>query len=467
MDQFLCMLERAKLDYKQYQYDGVEWCFKNETNPNPIQNVRGGFIADEMGLGKTIMMIGLMVVNKVRRTLIVVPPALIYQWHSEIERITGHDSLIYHGNEKKDITQEEFNNAPIVLTTYHTVPAVNSLLGTLSWNRIIYDEGHHLRNNNKRYQACKRLKSVRRWIVTGTPMQNRKKDLYNLCSILGMKFDFYANDANLRLIGKHFILRRTKAQVGIELPNVNTIGYDVEWKNKSEYNLAKEVHSLLPKITAVKTSGSLSVALRLDGKGTFSALSKARQVCVMPSMLKQKVEYLKSLDLVNSDYDAGLDTSSKIDAVINLILKRKDNNNGKIVFCQFREEIDCIALQLKKGGIEKIVKYDGRNSSYSNLTKLSEPADVIILQIQTTCEGLNLQKHFSEIYFVSYNWNPFIEEQAIARCHRIGQTNVVNVFRFIMGNLGDKNEINIEKYIDSVQKSKRALCNTILSAMSD
>lgn len=464
MDQFLSMIERAKLDYKQYQYDGVEWCFKNETNPNPIQGVRGGFIADEMGLGKTIMMIGLMVVNKVRRTLIVVPPALIYQWHSEIERITGHDSLIYHGNEKKYITQEEFNKAPIVLTTYNTVSSVNSLLGTLSWNRIIYDEGHHLRNNTKRHQACKRLKTVRRWIVTGTPMQNRKKDLYNLCSILGMKFDFYANDANLRVIGKNFILRRTKAQVGIVLPTVNTIECEVEWENQSEYNLAKEVHSLLPNITDIKTRGSLSVALSLDGP--LAALIKMRQICVIPSMLKPKLEYLKSLDLVNSDYDAGLDTSSKIEAVTNLILKRKDNNNGKIVFCQFRWEIDCIEFLLKKGGIDKIVKYDGRNSSSSNLTKLSEPADVIILQIQTACEGLNLQKHFSEIYFVSYNWNPFIEDQAIARCHRIGQTKVVNVFRFIMEKLGDKNEITIEQYIDEVQKSKRELCNKILSAMS-
>ena len=61
----------------------------------------------------------------------------------------------------------------------------------------------------------------------------------------------------------------------------------------------------------------------------------------------------------------------------------------------------------------------------------------MILQIQTGCEGLNLQQ-YSEVYFVSPHWNPAIEDQAVARCHRIGQNNQIHVFRFEMESFQEK-----------------------------
>ena len=59
----------------------------------------------------------------------------------------------------------------------------------------------------------------------------------------------------------------------------------------------------------------------------------------------------------------------------------------------------------------------------------------MVVQIQTGCEGLNLQKHYSEVYFVSPNWNPAVEAQAVARCHRIGQKLPVFVFKYEMDEL--------------------------------
>ncbi len=84
MQRFMHLIEHAKLQFKNYQYTGVEWCLRNEIRPNPIDNIRGGFIADEMGLGKTIMMIGLMFTNFLPHTLIVVPVILLEQWRNEI-----------------------------------------------------------------------------------------------------------------------------------------------------------------------------------------------------------------------------------------------------------------------------------------------------------------------------------------------------------------------------------------------
>jgi hypothetical protein len=79
---------------------------------------------------------------------------------------------------------------------------------------------------------------------------------------------------------------------------------------------------------------------------------------------------------------------------------------------------------------------DGRTSESERRVILAPDAgvDVLILQIQTCCEGLNLQQ-FSEVYFVSPDWNPAVEDQAIARCHRFGQTEPVSVFRFVMAPL--------------------------------
>ena len=97
--------------------------------------------------------------------------------------------------------------------------------------------------------------------------------------------------------------------------------------------------------------------------------------------------------------------------------------------------------------------FDGRTSHNQRNEILENACDVLILQIQTGCEGLNLQQ-FSEVYFVSPHWNPAVEDQAIARCHRIGQQSQVDVFRFTMDNFGSTT-INIENHSNNLQDIKR------------
>jgi hypothetical protein len=85
------------------------------------------------------------------------------------------------------------------------------------------------------------------------------------------------------------------------------------------------------------------------------------------------------------------------------------------------------------------------------------------MQIQTGCEGLNLQDNYSEIYFVSPNWNPYIEDQAIARCHRIGQKKTVFVWRFEMSNFDPVLCVkNLDKHVTDIQNGKRDIVNKII-----
>lgn len=473
MERFTYLLEKAQFSYKQYQYEGVKWCIKNELRPNPPGNARGGFIADEMGLGKTIMMIGTMFSNFLRRTLIVVPPVLIEQWFEEIYKSSGHKALLYYGNNKKYISNADINASPIVITSYNTVLPDKCILKNIVWNRVIFDEAHHLRRcSTRRFISCKQIKARVRWLVTGTPVQNKKQDFYNLCSAAGMKNSFFTDAANLRIIGKNFVLRRTKAQVGINLPPVNREKKYIEWNSNKEMLLSEEIHSLLPKQTLVSAAKSKRLANIFGQGGVLIAMLRARQSCIMPKLMRKTIEMFSSLGFIGHDYLEALESTSKVDAVTNLILQRKNNGKGKIVFCHFHEEIDIIARKLLDGGMQKVVKYDGRNSGGHNLLTIAEPADALVIQIQTGCEGLNLQHNFSEIYFVSPHWNPCVEDQAIARCHRIGQTKPVDVFKFEMRGFKDAaiidgvptDAISLEKYVHNVQDIKRAISRDILDA---
>lgn len=569
---FQDFISQANLDYNLYQEQGVKWCINKETEDNNYMEEvtsnnslcrRGGIVADEMGLGKTITMIGLMYLNKLPSTLIVVPVVLIDQWKEAVQNYLSCNPVIYHGPHKSPYMLEKALNDDkpfVVITTYGVLTQrkmrdeqsiklkpkqlqksdyLNGILYHLLWDRIIFDEAHHTRNNStQKFWSCNMLISKIKWCVTGTPIQNKLRDFRNLLRLLDIPPKSMKTTSQLDDIIRHIMLRRTKSSVGITLPRLHITNITVEWKSElekklnlkfmkykstfqSQYNVMedddhyesdsddsinndtnqdaiefpineiqvssdiqnnnrKNIFSILEDrmLGLPGSSRNLTYHYRqnhlldedvdrcasLLESNLLTSMIRGRQMCIYPGLILPKLkEHIENNNLSKGIYQLRK-YSSKLDAVIEHIIQHQSNNhenNRKIVFCNFKEEMTQLYNRFisEHNSIynkDEIACYDGTlnyntRKSIINNTNLK----LLIIQIQTACDGLNLQ-HYNEIYFVSPCWNPSMEDQAIARCHRMGQTKQTFVYRFQMG-FDDTRITNMDDYIELNQRNKRTL----------
>jgi len=441
VDPFKQLLETGNLEQKEYQYEGVRWMLDRE---DESEKIRGGILADEMGLGKTIQILGTMLCNFKRRTLIVVPTTLLEQWYNTIYYFTGHKAQLFHGASKPD----NVNDAPIVLTTYHMVKS--KAIQQVSWNRIVMDEAHHIRNpKTKVYEAVTTLKREITWLVTGTPIQNKKRDITVLFETIGVEPKQAKGD--ITLLCMEFLLKRTKDDANICLPDVNFHEILVDWSNIEVPNV---LHSQMNFNTEIEYKDS-SVHRWASGITSTSKLplyTKCKQLCIMPSLVKVATPYATVEDA--SDVSISIQNTDKLDTVIKYMTNPSSSSVKKMVFCSFRKEMDYMKSQFVKRGISTAI-IDGR-TTYSQKSEIfSQLPDVLILQVNTCCEGLNLQM-YKQIYFTSPQWNPSIEDQAVARCHRVGQTDEVDIFHFKMSSISNGTQ-SLENYICKVQDDKRRI----------
>ena len=448
----------AGLERKQHQIDGVRWALEHEINTK----FKGGVIADEMGLGKTIQMIGLMVANIKRKTLIVLPPVLIEQWRDAILRMTGHKALVYHGPTKDAAA---LHSAHIVITSYahiadgkrrgrvSKVASDSHALHRISWDRVVYDEAHHLRNRkSKTFLGAAKIDANITWIITGTPIHNKIDDIYAYFDLIRCPYE--PREQLNRSIGE-YVLMRTKDEVALELPAIREKTVSVAWNCQVERELALGVHGIKSKYAEVN-----NISSDIAGGHVFQRIMRSRQSCISNALYADKVvdaiEMNEMTDKMSGAMLSRLMTgNSKLSNVVKTIVERNGNGRKKLVFCTFQKEIDMLSAMLGGFGV-RVATFDGRVTQKKRAAMLArDDVDVLLIQIQTGCEGLNLQQ-FKEVYFVSAHWNPSVEDQAIARCHRIGQREEVDVFRFVMDDFS-QSDATFDNVIGRVQTKKRRL----------
>jgi len=453
---FKRFLAHARLDTKQHQLEGVSWMLNQELNPEDSNNI-GGICADEMGLGKTIQMLGVIVSNLRANTLIVLPVSLLVQWENEIKRTLGFQPLIYYGKEKQNIDLDLLNLSPITLTTYGQLTSELCILFKKKWDRVIYDEAHHMKNSNTRlWNIQSKLIRTYTWLVTGTPIHNSLRDVKNLFRLIGLREIHKRYEDYM----KSYILKRTKEECDIILPDVESTKIIVPFETicQNEKIISKELHSLLPCSQISIETDDRKLTSYMSTMEQLPLILQCRQMCIMPRLLRDKMEITRQFCELDDDYQSfgeAVESNSKMNKICH-DLKERNNGRSKLVFCSFRIEMDYLQEQTTAMGYNVGV-IDGRTTHAERKQILSQTYDVLILQIYTCSEGINLQ-NYSEIYITSPNWNPAIEDQAVGRCHRIGQENTVYVYRYVMDNFDiDGRERSIDTYIEKVQEKKREI----------
>jgi len=226
-----------------------------------------------------------------------------------------------------------------------------------------------------------------------------------------------------------------------------------------------------------------------------------RQMCVWPALLQQQQqqqrgenigrdrEYADDLTygLSLDQYNVAVSKQSKIDSIVDTMTREAAaaaaaNGGGSgsrksIVFCHYRREMTQLRDMLLRSGVvmdgNDIAIIDGTVGARERGRIFAAVPTVLILQIRTCSEGLNLQS-YSDVYFVSPHWNPCVEDQAIARCYRMGQTQGVRVFRFYMTDFVVKEQSGaagegesecistLDHKCEEIQERKRVLCNEFL-----
>lgn len=399
---------------EDYQAYGVLWMVKREKAP-PY----GGFLCDEMGLGKTVQVIHLMKIKKVQRTLIVVPNSLVDQWISEILNFSSLSISLLEDDKETDV----------VITTYSKfVPscALFPKLYAREWNRVILDEGHEIRTSKSiRYRNVSMLTCQHRWVLSGTPIYNKKTDYETL-----KKWVCQGQPVDGRLL-----LRRTKKSVGLSVPecvfeNCEMEMYPEEWERYCQ------TFYMYQNVT-------------LDGMTLLEALLRIRQLSIHPKIF-------------DTEYSG---RSKKLDMIVESI--KSHPTEKSIIFCQFHREMDIIQAALKGQGI-KVYRLDGtvemeERDNIIQRFKASDrtPAPVFIIQIKTGGQGLNLQEA-TRVYITSPSWNPATELQAIGRAHRRGQKSTVYIKKFVY-NASDSTAQSIDEAIVNLQGLKSELYAEVLN----
>ena len=366
IDQWMKLFNIQK---RNYQMKAMRWCITKELGYHATYDSAGnimgkltptakrGIIADEMGLGKTIVMLGTWVGNFKKNTLIVLPSALLHQWEKLIKKFLGCSPLVFHGrNSRMSVDKLKRNN--IVLTTYGMISTRpnkkkwTSKLWDIHWDRVIFDEAHHLRNKmSNKHKGAAKLNGDIMWFMTGTPIQNSGKDLISLCKLMGIYDEMLKNSKETINILRRYVMMRSKKQVGIDMEPVENITINIDiFDSPEEKKLIHDLHSMLS-FTNVSVENVDAAIAYLGGDSPLPLLVRARQVCVAPTILSKHLKKMLHAGEIPSDITwSPCKTNTKMRMISE---KSKEiRKDGRIlIFCHYMQEMNLLKKMLNEKGL--------------------------------------------------------------------------------------------------------------------
>ncbi|EIW64252.1 uncharacterized protein TRAVEDRAFT_158327 [Trametes versicolor FP-101664 SS1] len=475
-----------------FQVDGVNWLCHNW---NISQNC---ILADEMGLGKTVQIVTfigyLATAFKCFPALVVVPNSTITNWVREFERWAPKLRVVpFYGEAKsRDIIKkyELFHNNPasgttgakyhVLVTTYETVTNAKEFTPVFKsvprWEALVVDEGQRLKSDASLiFKRLKELNSFHRIIMTGTPLNNNIRELFNLMNFLDPEewrdlealsrqyeelTDDLVKELHVRL--KPYFLRRIKSEV-LQLPPKNEVIVPVTMAS-----LQKEVYRSI-------LSQNLDILNSLSGNNGASKNSNATTKSNMNNMLMQLRKCIQHPYLVSETieprglppqetHDRLVGASAKLRLLKLLLPKLRTRGHRVLLFSQFVIALDIIEDFLIGEGV-KYLRLDGntkqadRQKGMDEFNKADSDIFIYLLTTRAGGVGINLWSADTVIIF-DPDFNPHQDLQAIARAHRYGQKKTVLVFKLMVKD-------SAEERIMQTGKKKLVLDHLIVQKMDD
>ncbi len=443
---------------RPYQQAGYNWF-------HFLQQYRfGGCLADDMGLGKTIQTLALLQHEKERAaggdeqrtSLIVMPTSLIYNWEKEAAKFTPELRVLVHTGSNRTRDLALFATYDVVITTYGILRSDDELLSSFFFHYMILDESQNIKNpTSKSFKAVKGLKGRHRLLLSGTPVENSVADLWPQMTfanpgLLG-SYSFFQKEfvqpierkkdedkaRKLQAIIKPFVLRRTKTQVVTELPPKSEQVFYCEMTEEQAAQY-EEIKSEYRNLIFEQETGN---AVKSPQITLLQGLTKLRQLANHPKMVDEAFK----------------GESGKFESVVDTLHSVMRRGNKVLVFSQFVKQLTLYRDYLEREGIN-YVYLDGATKDRAEVVQQFREDDdtrLFLISIKAGGVGLNLVEA-DYVFILDPWWNPAVEQQAIDRTHRIGQTRNVFIYKFITKD-------TVEEKILALQGRKKTIASTLIT----
>jgi SNF2 family DNA or RNA helicase len=410
----------SDLELRDYQKTGVEFLYRSQ----------GALLADEMGLGKTAQVI--CALKQIydedikSKFLIVVPAVLRNQWRREFNLWAPDIAVEILPQDRSQRERAFLFPLSVTITSYEQVRADLDRFSDVEYTLVVLDEAQKIKNPGSGVnRAVFDLNRDRAWVLSGTPIENSLEDLVTISNFLSFGLlNTAMSFADVRSRISPIMLRRTKSEVAPELPEIilQTIGLEMQNDQASNYYAAE--HEYYQR----RESYSEYVSI-------LAAITELKKIC---------------------NFDPESLASIKLDALDNILENAASEGHQVIVTSQFVESLQTIKQQSKFGDSMELY-YGGMSDSAKSITidkfVSSEKFAVLLLSLRAGAYGLNIPNAEYVVLFDRW-WNPAVEEQAIARAHRLGRRRPLHVFKF-------KVENSIEDRIVDLLARKSAIKDSI------